>query len=302
MSRACKEADDIAALLDSNDERPPLELSPITEKARALSELLNRAISNPQEQNISLRELGTEKGHQVIEGRLESITIEGARGWIKFRSIDPGEDYPIQVYIEDTYLGDTLLGETRQDVDGDPNVYTRSFDLPIPRSLCDGKPHQLVLKDHHRPSLLFLKKNFKVSTSELSPKPAQIEDQPVIIFVTHNLRSQGAQNSLFELVVGLKERGRIKPVVVSPSEGELSFAYRNAKVQLAIIPWPKRRTSSAKAWKRSLIAYANQIEKFQPIAIVANTLQSFPAALAGRIMRTQTTLIVRESRAPRNLL
>ena len=82
----------------------------------------------------------------------------------------PGEDYPIQVYIEDTYLGDTLLGETRQDVDSGPNVYTRSFDLPIPRSLCDGKPHQLVLKDHHRPSLLFLKKNFKVSTSELSPK------------------------------------------------------------------------------------------------------------------------------------
>lgn len=75
----------------------------------------------------------------------------------------------------------------------------------------------------------------------LEPAPAVIPASPRspavrVLAVSHNLNWEGAPLMLLELHRGLKSRGKVDPVVVSPTDGPLRTLYEDAGIPVIIEP------------------------------------------------------------------
>ncbi len=83
------------------------------------------------------------------------------------------------------------------------------------------------------------KKSPPVYENDIDLTPISVEYNPDnnginTLFFSHNLKMQGAQNSLYEMVIGLKNRGIVNPIVYSPSDGALRRAYEKNEVKVII--------------------------------------------------------------------
>lgn len=90
-------------------------------------------------------------------------------------------------------------------------------------------------------------------------------------FVTHNLNHEGAPRLLLELITGLKRRGHVEPVVVSPVDGPLRQEFEQAGIQVTVIAISERGSSIEELQEH----LANTLRDFRAELVVANTLQAW---------------------------
>jgi glycosyltransferase involved in cell wall biosynthesis len=117
-----------------------------------------------------------------------------------------------------------------------------------------------------------------------------------LLAVTHNLNHEGAPNSQFEVVTGLHRLGVIEPVVLSPDEGPLASAYREAGVQVRTIATPTVETS--RAFEESARAIARSFQESNAEIVYANTLQTFWAIAIAERAQVPAVWNVHESEPP----
>lgn len=103
-----------------------------------------------------------------------------------------------------------------------------------------------------------------------------------VAVVSHSLNLEGAPNTLLDLVLGLKSRGVIEPMVFSPQEGPLRARYEAAGVEVHILNLP-----SAQAGHREYQASIDRLAKgflAHGIEIViSNTLTMYQAVNAASV-------------------
>jgi GT2 family glycosyltransferase/glycosyltransferase involved in cell wall biosynthesis len=92
---------------------------------------------------------------------------------------------------------------------------------------------------------------------------------------THNLNSEGAPNSQFELTVKLKESGIIDPIVYSPYSGSLQELYQKAGVPVYIEKSPMKETVTANEYQKKLAFFSDFVKRLNVELVYANTLQTF---------------------------
>ena len=103
-------------------------------------------------------------------------------------------------------------------------------------------------------------------------------NRPVrLIAVSHNLNAEGAPNTLFDLVAGLKASGIVDPVVLAARDGPLRAAYEaiGVEVRLFVAPLP-----DAGAFDEGTDRLKIMIEGLGGEALIANTLHMFFAVNA----------------------
>lgn len=88
------------------------------------------------------------------------------------------------------------------------------------------------------------------------------------VFITHNLRAEGAPKTVAELAIGLQSQGVCDALLVSPEDGPQREAYQNAGVSAHIL------NSDGDAFIDELVSLLNSSEAE---VLVANSLQSWRA-------------------------
>jgi len=128
--------------------------------------------------------------------------------------------------------------------------------------------------------------------------PPILRTKPLrVLVVTHNLNHEGAPNSALELVVGLRQKGVIEPVVLSPQDGPLRAAYEARGIPVEVVP--EARIASA---LRNLQHYEDRIANLCNVAgigsydlVYCNTALTFWAVDAARRMNVPSVWNIRES-------
>lgn len=120
----------------------------------------------------------------------------------------------------------------------------------------------------YNPHLSLENERFEVGTRR--PLPHVIRATRAA-FVTHNLNHEGAPRLLLELVTGLKTRGDVEPVVVSPVDGPLRQELEQAGIRVVAKPISKGGSSI-----EELQEYLAEILlDCRAEIVVANTLQTW---------------------------
>jgi GT2 family glycosyltransferase/glycosyltransferase involved in cell wall biosynthesis len=136
---------------------------------------------------------------------------------------------------------------------------------------------------------------YEIKPTVLPPIP---RTKPLrVLVVTHNLNHEGAPNSALELVVGLRQKGVIDPVVLSPQDGPLRAAYEARGIPVEIVP--EARIASA---LRNLQHYEDRIANLCNLVgiglydlVYCNTALTFWAVDAARRMNVPSVWNIRES-------
>ena len=113
------------------------------------------------------------------------------------------------------------------------------------------------------------------------------------VAVSHNLNLEGAPNSLFELMAGLRRRNVIEPIVISPHDGPLRSFYDKAGITTALISPPDTR--GINEFDSSIAAVARAFRESRAQIVHVNTLQAFWAVMAAQRASIPAIWNVRES-------
>lgn len=97
--------------------------------------------------------------------------------------------------------------------------------------------------------------------------------------ISHNLNFEGAPNTLFDLVCGLKAIGAIDPVVLSPGPGPLAEAYADQGVDVIYFNAPAPGCSP-EDHETAVTKLAELMQSCGAEAVIANTLPMFFAVTA----------------------
>lgn len=120
------------------------------------------------------------------------------------------------------------------------------------------------------------------------------------LFATHNLNTEGAPKSLYELAVGLKRRGRVEPVVLSPVGGVGEKWYNDAGIAVRVHELRSCR-NVLQGWpsKADYLASVEQVHQTlddeRPDVVIANTLNGFYVIEAAARAGIPAVWIIRES-------
>jgi O-antigen biosynthesis protein len=114
-----------------------------------------------------------------------------------------------------------------------------------------------------------------------------------VIAVSNNLNHEGAPNSQFEVISGLKSRGVLDPVVLAPTDGPLRSMYEAADIPVQIAPEPE--CGAVDAFERTVAGFARAIRESEVEVVYANTLQTFWAIAAANAAGVPALWNVRES-------
>ena len=128
---------------------------------------------------------------------------------------------------------------------------------------------------------------------------------PVCALVAaHNLNSpEGAPRYLSEIVIGLRDRGRIDPCVFSPLGGAGEAVYRDASIPVTVAdaPWSRRFVDGRwepREYEAAQAYLARLIRNRRPSVVVANTLLTFPVVEAAARAGVPAVWIIHESYSP----
>lgn len=125
--------------------------------------------------------------------------------------------------------------------------------------------------------------------------------KPVIVFESHNLKQQGAPNSLFEIAAGIASGGVYEPVFSSAAEGPLLAACESAGVETAFHGVRRSdvaRASSDASRDAAIDRLAAFYRSLGAAIIHVNTLQNFHAVLAAERAGAPAIWNIRESEDP----
>ena len=95
------------------------------------------------------------------------------------------------------------------------------------------------------------------------------------LMFTHNLNHEGAPNSMFELVDGLRSMDCIDPLVVSPSDGPLRTAYNERAVPISLVTHPLADCHTESEFNTRLDLLANMIRSSKAEVVYSNTAEGF---------------------------
>lgn len=115
------------------------------------------------------------------------------------------------------------------------------------------------------------------------------------LFFSHNLRMQGAQNSLYEIVTGLKNKDLINPVIFSPGDGPLRKAYEKNGIKVIVGDNKLQDARSFEEFNENLLLLIEKLEEFKFQFIHANTLRTFYGIEIARKMEIPCSWNPRES-------
>src|SRR5207253_8993384 len=99
-----------------------------------------------------------------------------------------------------------------------------------------------------------------------------------VLFAAHNLSAtEGAPRYLFDIAAGLKQRGRIEPLVFSPMAGPGDAWYRRHAIPVHVGNLPYARNFLEAKWKQleyavTMDRLSSLLDEIQPDVVVANTL------------------------------
>jgi len=154
------------------------------------------------------------------------------------------------------------------------------------RGPVDDPREVLALRRHYgnrgdpwyNPNLSLRNEQFQIETRRLELNAAS----PVrTAFVSHNLNFEGAPNTLFDLVLGLRDSGVIDPIILAPCDGPLRQAYEAHSVPVILFDAPPvgAAIETFEEIRRRLSA---RLAALGVDVVVANTLPMFFAIGAAR--------------------
>ncbi|MFO0798922.1 MAG: glycosyltransferase [Gemmataceae bacterium] len=128
------------------------------------------------------------------------------------------------------------------------------------------------------------------------------------LVVAHNLNNpEGAPRYLSEIVLGLRDRGAIAPVVVSPLGGPGAAVYADAGIPVAVRETPQSRRFVDGLWTPAEYRAARRtadavLRRHCPEVVIANTLTTFPLVEAAARAGIPAVWIIHESYSRENLV
>lgn len=144
----------------------------------------------------------------------------------------------------------------------------------------------------YNPNLSLENERFEVARFRL---PQQTHKPTKALFVSHNFNHEGAPNSLFELAVGLRDDGRVDPIIISPDAGPLSKRYKAAGIQAELINSPLIGWLPHEEFQANLRRLAQSFLYSGVEVVIANTADSFWAIAAAELAGLPSLWIIRES-------
>jgi len=115
------------------------------------------------------------------------------------------------------------------------------------------------------------------------------------LFFSHNLKTQGAQKSLYELVIGLKNRELVNPIIYSPTDGPLKKAYEKNGVKVIVGNGILDKPLRLSEFNKSIFSLIRKLEKYQIQFIHCNTLRTFYGVEIAKKMKIKCSWNIRES-------
>ena len=131
----------------------------------------------------------------------------------------------------------------------------------------------------------------EVSDSHLDPLK--------VVFHSHNLKWQGAPNSLFEIAKGINNSVGYSSILFCSSVGPLVEAYTENNVPVKIEPFPSRGIPDEPEKYESYISQlSSSYAAVKPKVVHANTLQAYFSVLAAQHANIPVLWNIRESEEP----
>ena len=119
-----------------------------------------------------------------------------------------------------------------------------------------------------------------------------------IIYLSHNLKIQGAQTSLFELATGMARDRTNDVLVLAPDDGPMKARYRHHGIDVVKYMLPVAGLSDAKHYAKLLANYRRQLADLAPDLLHGNTIQAYHGIAAAAANNVATVWNIRESEDP----
>ncbi len=119
-----------------------------------------------------------------------------------------------------------------------------------------------------------------------------------LVYLSHNLKIQGAQTSLFELAVGSSRDSNNDVAVLAPDEGPMKQRYREAGIPVHKYMLPVAGMADEKNYLRLFDKFMAQIKDLAPDIVHGNTVQSYHAMAACGRLGIPAVWNIRESEIP----
>lgn len=122
-----------------------------------------------------------------------------------------------------------------------------------------------------------------------------------VLYHSHNLKWQGAPNSLFEIAKGINSSKGFSSQLISSSEGPLTAVYQSSNIPCHLFPFPSRGIPEDESKYNGYINRLSEYYKGLGINIIhANTLQCYFSVLAAKKANIPVVWNVRESEDPKS--
>jgi len=115
------------------------------------------------------------------------------------------------------------------------------------------------------------------------------------LMCTFNLNWEGAAYSQFELTVALRDQGVLEPLVFCAEDGPLRQAYEEKGIRVEVQTHPLAKVFTLPDYQDAIDRFAAQVEAWNVELVYANTLETFYAIEAARLLGLPSLWNPRES-------
>jgi glycosyltransferase involved in cell wall biosynthesis len=119
-----------------------------------------------------------------------------------------------------------------------------------------------------------------------------------ILYLSHNLKIQGAQTSLFELATGMARSPDNEVIVLAPDDGPMGTRYRHHGIDVIKYVLPVSGLADSRYYAKLFTAYCRQIIDLAPDLMHGNTVQAYHGIAAAAANNIATLWNIRESEDP----
>ncbi|MBB2973937.1 glycosyltransferase family 4 protein [Mesorhizobium sp. RMAD-H1] len=136
------------------------------------------------------------------------------------------------------------------------------------------------------------------SVIPLARKRSERPSRDAIVYESHNLKLQGAPNSLFEIASGIMRRGNFEPVLMAPRGGPLQQSYAASDIECVFHGIPSEFLLNADRRNSFLQTLSKHYKDANAKLVHVNTLPNYHCVLAAAMAGIPVIWNVRESEDP----
>jgi glycosyltransferase involved in cell wall biosynthesis len=125
-----------------------------------------------------------------------------------------------------------------------------------------------------------------------------VDSKKTILFVSHNLRIQGAQTSLFELARGVRRRFGHHVMIMAPDQGPMKLRYEAEGLQVRQYKLPVLGLADEKHYQMLVETLQEELRRAKADIVHGNTIQSYHLIALARRLGIPTVWNIRESEDP----